>query len=202
MENSGNVLSIIGTIDQAAAEITRLYQAFDKEAVNLTDEYYKARLAGEEEVTWAMFPRFGIFQRPVPILDSIIRRDGKILLGAGYNVWHELLNDHWLSKTSALLHQDGDMSVLVKFDTVTVRRSRRGYDPGVEYAVVGDKIFQAEMDHHGSMPTTGSDGKLAWSGPRSWINGTFRSLTTVTSELQETISHLRKYEPPVKTPTV
>jgi hypothetical protein len=201
MESSGTVLSVTETIDQAAAEITRLYQAFDKAAINLTDEYYKARLAGEEEVTWVMFPRTGFFRRPVPILDSIMRQGGKILIGAGYNMWHELLNDHWLTKASALLPQNGDMSVLVRVDIITVRRSRRGYDPGVEYALIGDKIFQAGMDHHDSMPTTGSDGKLAWSVPQSWVNGTFRSMVAVTSELQETISHLRKYEP-VVTPTV
>jgi hypothetical protein len=201
MESSGTVLPVTETINQVAAEIRRLYEAFKKAAVNLTDEYYKARLAGEEGVAWAMFPRTGLLRRPVPILDSIMRRDGKILLGAGYNAWHDLLIDHWLTKASALLPQNDDMSVFVRVGIITVRRSRRGYNPGVEYALIGDKILQAGIGHHDSMPTTGSDGKLAWSVSQSWVNGTFRSLDAVTSELQETISHLRKYEPTV-TPTL
>jgi hypothetical protein len=200
-ESNGPVPPVTETIEWAAAEITRLYRVFDKAAALLTDKYYKARLAGKEGVTWAMFPRSGFHQRPVPILDSIMRQGEEILLGAGYNMWHELLADHRLAKTSTLLPQKGDMSILARADTITIRRSRRGYDPGIEYAIIGNKILQAGMDHYDSMPTTGSDGKLAWSVPRSWVNGTFRELVAVTPELQRTISHLQRYEP-VVTPTV
>ena len=186
------VLPLTETVSQVAAEISRLYAVFDEVAVDLTSEYIKQRLDGEEGVTWDMFPRFGFLQRPTPYVAAIARREGAILLGAGYDMWWELHNQYRLTKVSMLVSSGGDS--FVRTDAVSVRRASRGYNPGSEHIVVGDRVLKAGYDHDGPMPTTGTDGKLAWSVSRDWVNGTFHPVTGVDSELQRNIKDLRAYE--------
>lgn len=188
-------LPIIETVGEAAAEIARLYAALDKTAVNLTPEYINQRLAGEEGVTWAMFPRIGLRRRPTPILDAVIRRGGAILLGAGYNMWWEMLNEYQLAKVAILV--PGSDGTFVKVDAITVHCAGKGFDPGDEYIVLGDQVLKAGHDHFVSMPALGSDGKFAWSAPRDFINGTFRALTEVSPEVRQVITRLRAYEPAI-----
>lgn len=183
----------IETVGQVAAEITRLYAAFDKAAANLTSEYIEQRLAGEEGVTWDMFPRSGFLRRPTPILDAIVRQEGAILLGAGYTMWNDLLNEYRLVKMALLV--PGKDGTFVRTDAISVRRAKRGYNPGDEYIVVGDQILKAGYDHQGSAPTIGAHGGFAWSVPRDWVNDTFRPLAEVDPGLQRVVKALQSYEP-------
>ncbi|HSX29710.1 MAG TPA: hypothetical protein VLE73_04085 [Candidatus Saccharimonadales bacterium] len=191
----GEIRPTIETISQAAAEIARLHTALGKVAVDLTPEYIKQRLAGEEGTTWAMFPRIGFLRRPTPILDPVVRQDGVLLLDAGYTMWSYLLNEYTMSKSAILV--PGDANTFAKVDTVTIHRSGRGFDPGDEYVAGGGKVLKAGHKHQGSIPTIGSDGNLAWSASRDMISGVFRDMDEVDGGLRDVIEKLRAYEPPV-----
>lgn len=190
---TGETRPTIETIGEAAAEITRLYVALDKTAVDLTDDYLQGRLAGEEGVTWEMWPRAGMFGRPTPYLDNVVRRDGALLLGAGYNIQRKLLQEYRLSKGDMLI--PGENETFTKTGALTVHRAGAGFDPGDEYVVVGDRLLKAGHDHHDSMPTVGAHGGLAWSTPRDWLSDTFSKMTEVDTGLLAVIERLQAYEP-------
>ena len=197
---TGETRPTIETIDQAAAEINRLYTELDKVAVDLTPEYLRQRLDGEEGVTWDMFPRVGFLRRPTPYLDPILRRDGAILLGGGYNMRFDLLREYDLSKGMMLVPSDN--GTFTKADAVTVRRAGRGYDPGDEYIVVGDRVLKAGHDHHDPVPTVGSEGGLAWSASHDWVSSTFRDMNEIDAGLLGVIERLQAYQPVVEQPVV
>jgi hypothetical protein len=195
---AGETRPTIETIDQAAAEIKRLYDELDKAAVDLTPGYLRQRLDGEEGVTWDMFPRVGFLRRPTPYLDPILRRDGAIVLGGGYDMWFNLRREYDLSKNTMLV--PGDNDTFTKADAVTVRRAGGGYDPGDAYIVVGDRVLKADHGHRGPVPSTGSDGKLEWSASRDWVTDAFRDMEAVDADLIEVVERLRAYEPAVEQP--
>lgn len=181
----------IETVGQAAGEITRVYAVLDLGAVDLTSEYLQECLDGEEGVRWAMFPKFGN-GRPTPILDSVMRYNGKILLGPAYNLQHSLLWEYRLSQVPTLIPQ-GD-GTLVRTDAVAVSRPRRGYDPGDEYVFGDGKVLRAEYDHHGSIPTVGPGKVLAWTEPRDTISNRFREVAEIDEGLATMMGRLWLYE--------
>ncbi|HEY8999153.1 MAG TPA: hypothetical protein VIM53_02445 [Candidatus Saccharimonadales bacterium] len=188
---AGEVSRTIETIDQAAAEITRLHTMLSAVAVDLTPEYLDRRLAGEEGVTWDMFPRNSPAGRPTAILDPVVRHNGALLLGAGYNAWSK---EYKLSQGAALVPA-GD-GAFVRAGSITLHRPVKGYRPGVEYVVVGDRILEA--GHHKDSVPTVEAGKTDWSAPGYSFDGTFREMTEVTPGLLDTIDEVQSYLPVVE----
>src|SRR5688572_8410679 len=91
----------IATVEQAAAEITRLFRFFDSVAVDLTPDYWQARLTGEKRGTWTEFP--GPPPRRVPILNRVIRRKGCIEPGAGVNIFSRIVAPYHLRQNEILM---------------------------------------------------------------------------------------------------
>lgn len=179
------------TIPQVAAEITRLYRVFDKLAVNLDREYYQQQLAGPENVTWKMFPK-GLFSKPTPILDRIMRQESAILLGAGYNSHQLVLDEFRLAQDIVLIPQEA--ATYARTDAVTVRRTGYGYDPGEMYTATNDRVLQAGYTHHTPVHTLDDEGRLVGGTPHAQLNSTFHEMTEVNPALSAIVSRLQAYE--------
>lgn len=180
----------IETIAQAIQEMRKFYITFDMEAIDLTSEYEKQRLAGEKGVTWEVFPR-NAMGRPTPILDTIMRRRGVILLSPYYTMFWDLRKSYWLAKSIVLV--PGQATTFTKADAITIHRVGKGFDPGDEYVVTRDQILKAGHDHLDSAPTVGTEGKMVYSTPRSFISSTFHALDNVDSGLRQVIEDLRAF---------
>ena len=180
----------IKTITKAAAELFRLYAVLDRKAVDLTPAYIKKRLAGKEGVTWNLFPRTGVLSKPTPILDSVVRHEGTILLNAGYDRWQQLSSSYELAKVSA--KSLGVSAASAKDAAITIHRLEVGFDPGEKYLILGDQVLKAGYDHLPSVPSPHRDG-LDWSSPRDVLNDTYGAMTEVDDGLLRVLKDMKKY---------
>lgn len=182
----------IKTIAKAAAELSRLYEAFDRKAVDLTTTYIKKRLAGKEGVTWEMFPKGkDAFAKATPLLDRIMRHKEAILLSPGYNMCNDVLSKYELTKVPARsLGIDGASGVK---HVITIHRPKVGFDPGEKYMILGDQVLKAGYDQMGSVPSPLKGGGFDYSAPRHWLNDTFGPLTEVDADLLKVIKNLQAY---------
>ena len=174
----------IETVEQAAAEIVRAYEALGQIAVDLTDEYLEQRLQGEEGVTWKAHSFF--FNSPVPIIDRVTRKDGAILLGA-YS--HPFGSRYTLTEGEVQLTDDAVVH------GITVHRHKLGYDLGARHVAAHGEIFRGDYTYGHSVPTTDGRGNFAWSEDNIWLGDTFHRMTEVDDQLLKEIAALRSYEP-------
>jgi len=202
---AGETRPKIETLGEAAAEINRLHVVLGASAIELTNEFLDQQLAGEEGVTWSMFPRGGFLSRPTPYLPDVMRlipTDARpldtIVLGAGYNMWNNLLREYDLTADGILVPDN--KGSYTQTDAVRVHRWGRGYDPGEKYLVTADQVLKAPYKHYDSAPTVGAHGGLAWSAGHSVVDKGFVPLEEVTPELLKVVDDLRRYEP-VAAPT-
>ena len=186
----------IETIEQAAAEISRLYAVLGKAAIDLTPKYILQRLRGEENVAWARLPGAGLGSAPTPLLDPVVRHQGGILLGASYDRWSNLVSGYRLATGDVTV--SGVEGQLLPPDAITVHRFGEGYDPGSKYAVVGDIVLRSGYKNLPSAPGVGAHGRLEWSAPSETIDNVFQSLGEVDETLLKVIEGVQAYEPPAQ----
>lgn len=180
----------IETLGAAAGEIARLFIVFDKTAVDVTPGYLETQMAGEKGVTWDTFR--GWPNRRIPFIAPISRRQGRIELGAAVTWMNGIQAPYRLQQTPLLL--PGEDGKFAKTDAITLRESGQGFYPGQEYVVTGERILKADYIHHGSAPTVGSHGGLAWSTPRDYIGDTYQEMTALHPDLTKLITHVQSYE--------
>jgi len=175
-------------VGEVAAELTRLYASLGLTAVDLTPAYLQQRFAGPKGETW---DRDGLDRRDYPILGPVIRQAGNLLLGAGYNLWGELVKEFELSDGSMLV-PIGERDY-VNVDTVAITRSGAGSDPGEAYVVANGDVLRAGYKY--SPPSlTYVSGRPTQSAGRFWIGDTFSPMIGVDNNLSRVVASLQAYE--------
>jgi|GEM_PF-2030334 len=184
---SGNAASRPNdTVETVAAELAKLFEKLKKKAVNLTYQYLRDQLEGEEGKTWTWFDG-----RRQAYVDAVVRYEGDIVLGGGYNRWMELL--YKLRLSDIVVMMPGENDTFVRSAAIDIRQLGQGADPGAEYVVAPGTILKAGYDHYGPTPTVGANGGLDWSPSRSHVSATFHEITEIDADLRALVDQLRSY---------
>ncbi len=165
-----------------------LYTALSSIAVAFTNEYLKAKMEGENGKDWGISS--GFFQRKFPYVASVllVEEENKtvVAVGCGWNTYFmKMVEDYTIENTK---------------DGLIVWKRGYGFDPGGYYLIGADgTVNRAGYTHHDSCPTVGSDGKLAWSSPRTWLN--FENIVPCNNSdidaLTEILGKIEKYNKPI-----
>lgn len=164
------------TSAEVASEVQRLFGVFQAQAVELTDDYYKAQLAGEKGVNWDI-----LVDRKVPILAPVLVDKGVIKLGAGESFRNGILFQYSLKQV----------------DTgIEVHRQGRGFDPGSAFIVTPDaRLLKQGYRLYDSAPTVDSSGHLAWSTPDSRLQkDNYEEVAVPTPDVLKMLEDVKKFE--------
>ncbi|HEX8762346.1 MAG TPA: hypothetical protein VF733_01165 [Candidatus Saccharimonadales bacterium] len=188
---SGIERPAIETVAHAAAEIVRLHTIFEDRAIDLTPEYNRERMAGEEGITWGSFRGLGLGGKPisVPHLDLVMRTD-RIIIHPHYNRFYELLWRFDLTRADI----SPETNRLTEGAGVSVVRKRVGFNPGEAYVANGEQLFRAKLEHRGPTPTPRPGGGLTYSY-HSWVGDIYAPVTEIDENLTKLIDQLRDLEP-------
>lgn len=150
-----NSAAYIDTVPKAATELRRLHLALGAQAVELTQAYLTAQLAGREGVSWRWSPH--LVPERAAILDPAIRIGNDVELGAYFLPFRERAAQFRLTD---LGEPEGN--------NFTVERQGVGlFRPGEKYWVRGEEVLRAGYTSHQAF--------APWEGG---ISGTITDLDT------------------------
>jgi hypothetical protein len=146
------------TIIELGKELLRLHQALSRKAVVCDDAYIKALLKGKEDETWGYLGR-----EKCPFVASVLTFPGGDRIE---------LNCAWFPYAGpARARGWQSFKELPGGEGLRLNERAQGFYCGSDHFILPDgRVFAAKKKMLSSIPTVGSHGGLAWTGPRFEID--------------------------------